>query len=111
MKRSSIVALALLLLVALAAFSQQREEYLSGTELLSYCQSGTMTHTGTWCLGYVLGVWHTTAPERQACAPSNITAGQLKAAVVRHLQHHPETLDGEPVDLVREALGQTFACQ
>ncbi|MFQ5937857.1 MAG: Rap1a/Tai family immunity protein [Acidiferrobacterales bacterium] len=112
MKLSKIAAVTLLLFVALAAFSQHRQErqYLTGTELLSYCESGTVTNTGTWCLGYILGVWHTTAPELQACPPPNVTSGELRHAVVSHLRNHPETLNRQPVDLVIEAMVRTFPC-
>lgn len=114
MKLNKFAAASLLVLVfvALAAFSkQQRDEYLNGDELLSYCESSTVSHTGTWCLGYILGVWHTTASQRQACPPVSVTAGELRSAVVRHLQQHRAALNRQPVDLVLEALGEAFPCQ
>ena len=112
LNKFAAVSLLVLIFVALAAFSKQRQDdYLNGDELLSYCESSTVSHTGTWCLGYVLGVWHTTALQRQACPPVNVTAGELRNAVVRYLQKHRATLDTEPVNLVLEALGKTFPCQ
>jgi hypothetical protein len=111
LNKFAAVFLLVFVFVALAAFSkQQQKDYLTGAELLSYCESGTVTHTGTWCLGYILGVWHMTAPRGQACPPTNVTAGQLKSAVVRHLQRHSATLNKQPVDLVLEALGKAFPC-
>lgn len=112
MKLIKIGAVVLPLFFALAAFSSYKQEgqYLSGTELLSYCESGTVTNTGSWCLGYILGVWHTSAPEGGACPPLAVTSGQLRRAVVKHLQDHPETLDRQPVDLVREAMNESFPC-
>lgn len=112
LNRYAAVSLLVLVFVALAAFSkQQQRDHLNGAELLSYCESGTVTHTGTWCLGYILGVWHTTALNGQACPPLNVTAGELRSAVVRHLQQHREALNKQPVDLVLEALGTTFPCR
>lgn len=112
LNRFSAVSLLVLVFVALAAFSkQQQQDYLNGAELLSYCESGTVTHTGTWCLGYILGVWHTTALDGQACPPLNVTAGELRSAVVRHLRQHRAALNRQPVDLVLEALGEAFPCQ
>jgi hypothetical protein len=107
-----IAVVVLLLVVALTAFSQQRQEqqYLDGSELLSYCDSGAVTNTRSWCLGYILGVWHTAAPQRQACPPADVTSGQLRQAVVRYLQQNPEKLDRQPGGLVLEAIGKTFPC-
>lgn len=112
MTLKKIAAVTLLLGVAVAAFSQQEEhgQQLSGSELLSYCKSATVTNTGTWCLGYVLGVWHMTTAERLVCPPADITSGQLRRAVVRYLQRHPEVLNRQPAGLVLEALESTFPC-
>ena len=110
--RYAAVSLIVLVFVAVAAFSKQhQEDYLVGAELLSYCESGTVTHTGTWCLGYILGVWHSRALDGDACPPVKVTAGELRSVVVRHLQHHRTALDRQPVDLVREALSEAFPCQ
>jgi hypothetical protein len=112
MKLHKIAVVPLLLFLAVAAFSQQKQEahYINGTELLSYCESGAVTNTRTWCLGYILGVWHTTASDHQACPPPDVTSGELRRAVVNHLRAHPETLSRQPVDLVLEAMSQTFPC-
>lgn len=112
MNKFAAVSLLVLAFVALAAFSkQEQQDYLTGTELLSYCESSTVSHTGTWCLGYILGVWHTTALQRQACPPINVTAGELRSAVVRYLQQDRAALERQPVELVLQALGEAFPCQ
>ncbi len=112
MTLKKIAAVALLLGVAVAAFSQQEEhgQQLSGSELLSYCESATVTNTATWCLGYVLGVWHMTTVDHRVCPPSDVTSGQLRRAVIKYLQRHPEALKRQPAGLVLEALEAAFPC-
>lgn len=112
MKLNKIAVAILLLSFAFAAFSQLRQEenYLTGTELLSYCQSGRVTNTQSWCLGYILGVWHMAASEQEACPPADVTSGELRRAVVKHLQAYPGALNRQPVDLVLEAMSKSFPC-
>lgn len=112
MTLKKIVAMAVLLGVAVAAFSQQEEDerQLSGAELLAYCESATVTSTGTWCLGYVLGVWHMMAPEHRVCPTPSVTSGQLRRVVVKYLHDHPGRLHRQPADLVLEALDKSFPC-
>lgn len=112
MTLKKIAAVTLLLGIAAAAFSQQEEngQQLSGAELLAYCESATVTNTGTWCLGYVLGVWHTAAPQQRACPTPSVTSGQLRRAVVKYLHDHRGRLHRQPVDLVLEALDKSFPC-
>ncbi len=113
MKLNKIVVVVLLSLIAVVAFSQQRNsenERLNAQTLLAYCESDTVTPTGTWCLGYILGVWHSTAARREACPPADITSGEMRHAVVRHLASVSANTNRDPVDLVQDALADAFPC-
>jgi hypothetical protein len=111
MTLTKIAVVTVFLLVAWSALSRQDPDprYLSGSQLLAYCESDTVTTTGTWCLGYVLGVWRATAPQHQACPPEDVTAGQLRHVVLRYLEAR-RTLAAQPVELVRQAMKIGFPC-
>ena len=65
---------------------------------------------GGKALGYVLGVADSASWESVACAPANVTAGQLADVVLKYLQDHPEERHKAAVGLVATALINAFPC-
>ena len=47
---------------------------------------------------------------RRFCPPAGEDAGRVVGRVIRHLQDHPESLDGPAARVVAEALGQAYPC-
>ena len=61
-------------------------------------------------LAYILGVYDASS-DVSICGPSQATAGQLVAIVLKHLAEHPQKLHGKASDLVLNALSSAFPCR
>jgi len=102
------------LLVSQGAQAAEVRIFKTGNALLELCESINVHGTG-YCLGYIVGV--TDASKGKTfdgvfyCIPKEVTAGQLKKVVTKHLNKHPEGLNLTAHGLVQEAFDYAFPCE
>lgn len=86
-----------------------------GNELLQYCTDESPTlvglnHSGR-CFGYLKGFVDTMSLfALPNCMPDEVTMGQVRRIVVKHLQDHPAELHYSMVSLVNLALNEAYPC-
>lgn len=109
LKRISTVLLVLLLFLGLWA----PVHALDGKELASLCDKKKNPYERGVCIGYTLGVAETLTQVLQysgVCGPEGATTGQLRPAVVKYLNDHPQHLQESAVNLVWSALVDAWPC-
>jgi hypothetical protein len=82
--------------------------FLTGNDLLRHMDSesiGNRMHA----LGFVVGV-HDTLSDEVICAPTGVTAGQLRDVVKKKLVENPEVRDMGAAVLVMVTLAGTYPC-
>lgn len=120
---AAVLALALLGAAPAQALSGKAlldscEAHLGGAEVLATSEDAFNrgARSGN-CIGYIYGVLEAQAGggegderPRRFCPPAGEDAGRVVGRVIRHLQDHPESLDGPAARVVAEALGQAYPC-
>ncbi len=123
MKRFSVFFL-LFLLFSPCTFSATT--FLTGHELLEYCQSTldvldynfgrvqmeTEYHLGSnsgKCQGYIIGV-NETLSKKHYCVPSNYNMLETASVVVKYLKDHPQELNCPASLLIARAYQKYFPC-
>ena len=113
------VACAILLAAACHAPPAFAGIYLSGTDLYSDCtvpkDNPVFYSRSERCTGFITGVVDTTEGMRSLqnqpyCIPSDVTLGQLNAAVVSYLNTHADMRSVAASALVIAALADTWHC-
>src|SRR5262245_33122286 len=103
------------IVIVLSAFlTAQTANCETGNKLLSRCQDRDNHLQSGFCMGYVSamaefvssGMW-----VLKACAPRNVTYGQLVDIVIRDLQSRPEHRHEQAFGLVAAALLRAFPCK
>lgn len=95
--------------------------FLSGTQLLSYCnvseRSRTFHQESAMCMAYIAGVVDGTNGLRGAfnltdgfCLPAGVSIGQLQAVAHQYLRQNPAELHRDASLLVWTAMKQAFPC-
>jgi hypothetical protein len=64
-----------------------------------------------YCLGLISGVNDLLAVMKKACAPRNVTKGQMTRVVVKFIDDQPQLQHGSFTALVIGALMKTFPCK
>lgn len=78
---------------------------VSGNDLLEYC-SGSAFSTGI-CFGYIRAIAENLRP---GCAPAQVTYGQVKHVVIKHLRDNPESRHQDALPLIGEAMERAWPC-
>jgi hypothetical protein len=104
--RLTVLTLTAGLLWPASAFSTE------GNDLYHRC-TATDGKLSFWCTGYVAGVADTLprGPSGRGCPSDNVTVGDVREAVIKFLEHHPELRDMSATGLIGLALPQAFPCK
>lgn len=100
--------LAILLLVA-----SMPAHALDGKALQNLCQDKEDRMSEALCLGYVTGVTEAVTRVLQSsgvCAPQGLTPANLKDAVAKYMQAHPQELEKPAANMVWSALVEAWPC-
>jgi len=102
-----------ILLVALFLAQGVQAEWSDGNNLLTECQSSDVFYKGV-CGGYIIGVVDMSDGKTwdgySYCLP-DVSIGQLKKIVIKHLNDHPEKLHLSASSLINFALTSAFPCE
>ena len=97
--------------------AQSQAGFLSGNELLQYCESNENGPLNT-CYGYIAGAndyqqamagWGY-LDKPYYCASEGVATGQLVKVVTKYLNEHPENLHLVAGSLVANAMYYAFPC-
>lgn len=99
------------LLILIGSFDACAEvAYFTGNKLKSRLDNEKDGVPYAVALGYILGVYDASS-DVSICGPSQGTAGQLGAIVLKYLAEHPQKLHEKASDLVLNALSSAFPCR
>ena len=93
--------------------------YQNGTELLAFCESGTLGDVGdnAMCVGYLAGLADITdfygeygRITEDFCIPEGVTLGQLKKVAIKGLNEMPQDLHLAASSLVGFIFVEAFPC-
>lgn len=113
-----LVQLALLLAViipfgmARAANAQEQTFYLSGNEMLEACKSKSQMVVG-FMMGAVDGIRFQSYfydGTLRVCVPKEVSAGQIRDIVCRHLEENPKVRHYPTIYAVGSAVSEAFPC-
>jgi hypothetical protein len=87
-------------------------DYLTGKKLYEICTSTS----SDLCMGYVIGVadalnLSTFKQYNIFCAPTNVSAHQELAVVIKYLRDHPDTRHYSAASEIGVALAMAFPCK
>jgi hypothetical protein len=118
MRRDPLLALLLTSTTLLAQPPDSGQPLFDGQDLLELCRQGDPTAiTGRWasfsagqCQGYISGVLDAARrfADTRPCLPDWLGPSQLSEIVTRYLAGHPERRHRPAVDLVLEAVGESY---
>lgn len=83
------------------------------SDLMKTCK-GEKVWEQAYCVGYVVGVADVANNDQtslKVCVPKAVTQAQMKAVIVKYLEHHPEESQYAAFSSVRAALRDAFPCQ
>lgn len=83
----------------------------TGAWLLESCRGDNGDVGQAFCLGYTMGLADLMLGQGKLCMPADLSSEQLRLAVERYLNSHPEKLDQHPSLLVIQALDSRFPCR
>lgn len=99
------------------SLAQTFAAYLTGNDLLAYCNSGVPTHL-YYCAGYVTaavdhdrGLMSVLKAKPNFCIPATVTSKQLADIALAYLQANPATLHYAATGAVVTAIGEAFPCR
>ena len=87
--------------------------YLEGRDLLARC---SVAEGQDYCFGYIAAVYDSIRAYeawlslKEVCVPAGTPQGELKAAVVSHLQANPQALANSAASIVVIALARRYPC-
>lgn len=90
--------------------------YLSGSQLLELCESGSVADQSV-CTGYIMGIADITVTydnwgrmTKSFCLPDNAQTNQLKKVVIKGLNEKPENLHLTASSEVSHIFRKAFPC-
>ncbi len=86
---------------------------LDGRGLMAVCQDEQDQMGQALCLGYLTGVTEavtSVVPSSGVCAPEGLAPGDLRAALSRYVDAHPEALAKPAVSVVWSAIVAAWPC-
>lgn len=101
--------LILLLFLPLVSKADVNRVFITGIDLLDYCQQSS-----NFCFGYVTAVVDDTSmiygEGASFCLPADINAEQLQQVVIEYMENRPQQLHLPGPDIVNLALTTAYSC-
>ena len=109
----NLINAAMLVVVAGLGFSQAQASFLTGNDLMEWCDSEA---TVDWCSAYVMGVADVTDQKilnetGDGCFPQNASGDQVRKVVTKWMDDNPQYLHMGADILVHNAIVEGFTCE
>lgn len=109
--RTLLIAALLVSAVPGTAKAQAQLNTETGHGLLDICSATDASGREWMCYGYILGIAAMLSDMGSVCFPAGTTHAQIRDAVVRGLQAHPEEQSQRPEILITSYLSAAYPCR